>query len=202
MTVPLDIAFREVNKTAEIEELIRAKTDKLQQVCEELQWCTVTVEAPQKYQRTGNPYRVRIEMGIPGSELVVKREVGQGFMHEGLATVIRDVFDAARRQLKSRSERKRGEVKSRAPETQMMATVVKLDRERDYGFLRPVDGLEEQEIYFHRNSVTNDDFDRLEVGTGVRFVESQAGEEGPQASTVEIVNKPGVRAAKVEESTL
>jgi hypothetical protein len=43
-----------------------------------------------------------------------------------------------------------------------------------------------------------DDFERLEVGTGVRYCPSE-GEQGPQASTVKIVDKPGRRASKVED---
>ena len=43
----------------------------------------------------------------------------------------------------------------------------------------------------------NDDFDRLEPGTGVRYVE-EAGAKGPQASTVQIVDKPGVKTPKAE----
>jgi len=43
----------------------------------------------------------------------------------------------------------------------------------------------------------NDDFDRLEIGTGVRFVE-EPGEEGPQASTVQIVDKPGSRLSETK----
>jgi len=58
---------------------------------------------------------------------------------------------------------------------------------QDYGFLETPDG---REIYFHRNSVLHPGFDRLEIGTEVRFVE-ELGQEGPQASTVAIV---GTRA--------
>jgi hypothetical protein len=45
----------------------------------------------------------------------------------------------------------------------------------------------------------HDDFERLEIGTGVRYFPSE-GEQGPQASTVQIVDKPGSRASKVEDS--
>jgi hypothetical protein len=43
--------------------------------------------------------------------------------------------------------------------------------------------------------VTQDDFQRLEIGTGVRFFPRRC-EEGPQASTVQIVDKPGSRISK------
>jgi cold shock CspA family protein len=55
----------------------------------------------------------------------------------------------------------------------------------DYGQLITPD---QRLIYFHRNSVVNGDFDKLEIGAEVRFVE-ETGEEGPQASTVMIVGK-------------
>ena len=42
-----------------------------------------------------------------------------------------------------------------------------------------------REIYFHRNSVLEPGFDRLDMGAEVRFAEEQ-GEQGPQASTVHI----------------
>jgi cold shock CspA family protein len=49
-----------------------------------------------------------------------------------------------------------------------------------YGFITAEDG---SEIYFHKNSVPDGGFDRLTVGTEVRYVETE-GEQGPQASTV------------------
>jgi cold shock CspA family protein len=47
---------------------------------------------------------------------------------------------------------------------------------------------EGREIYFHRNSVIDGDFDSLEIGSEVRFNE-EAGDEGPQASTVYLIGK-------------
>jgi hypothetical protein len=40
--------------------------------------------------------------------------------------------------------------------------------------------------------VLHDDYERLAVGTEVRFEEEER-ENGPQASTVQVVNKPGIR---------
>jgi cold shock CspA family protein len=58
--------------------------------------------------------------------------------------------------------------------------------EDDYGFIVTPDG---REVYFHRNSVVGGDFDRLEAGADVRFVE-ELGEQGPQASTVHPAGVP------------
>jgi cold shock CspA family protein len=62
--------------------------------------------------------------------------------------------------------------------------VAKIFAEEGYDFIRTLDGT--QELYFHRNSVLHDDFERLAVGTEVRFAPEE-GEQGPQASSVQIV---------------
>jgi cold shock CspA family protein/ribosome-associated translation inhibitor RaiA len=189
MQVPLDITYRYVEKNDAVEELIRKKAAKLEQVCDYMISCRVAIEQDQKFQRSGSPFRVRIDMVVPpGHELVVKRESSGGDIHDKLPEVIRDAFNAARRQLQKLTERQRGRVKTH-PEQEMAAIVARLFPEESYGFLKTLGG---EEIYFHRNSVAANDFDRLEVGTGVNFM-AQEGEKGLQASTVRIVNKPGAR---------
>jgi cold shock CspA family protein len=45
-------------------------------------------------------------------------------------------------------------------------------------------------VYFHRNSVVDDAFDRLKVGSEVRLVIAESeGVEGAQASTVTPIGK-------------
>ena len=63
--------------------------------------------------------------------------------------------------------------------------VSKISAEEDYGFIATPDG---REIYFHRNSVIDNAFDRLSVGSEVRFAE-ELGEKGAQASTVHLIGK-------------
>ncbi len=195
MDVPLEISFRGTPKTGPMDELIREKVDKLDRMHDRLVSCRVAVEVPQTHQQTGSFFRVRAEIGVPGDRLVIKRESNQGSMHETLHRVIRDVFDTAEKQLRKHREQQRRETKQH-PEQDEVGFVVRLFPEQDYGFFRTLD---DREVYFHRNAVANDDFDRIEIGTGVRFVESM-GEEGLQASTVQIVDKPGVRAAKIDGS--
>ncbi|MBI4640449.1 MAG: cold shock domain-containing protein, partial [Candidatus Tectomicrobia bacterium] len=43
-------------------------------------------------------------------------------------------------------------------------------------------------VYFHRNSVVDADFDKLQIGDEVRFAE-EMGELGPAASRVHLVGK-------------
>lgn len=186
MKVPLEITFRGVEKTDSITELIQKKAAALERVSDRITSCRVAVELPQQHQRTGRYYRVRVTLNVPsGHEFAVKREASGGEMHEELPMVIRDTFDAARRKLKRIMEKQRGDTKAH-PAQDETAMVVRLFREGGYGFIRALDG---REIYFHRNAVLHDDFDRITVGTGVRF-EEEEGEEGPQASTVQMIDKP------------
>lgn len=189
MEQPLEITFRDVERTPGLERLIHEEAAKLDKVHSNLIRLRIAVEKPHESQRSGNPYRIRLEILAPRSpEVVVTRNPGDQTMHEPLEVVLKDAFKAARRRLKKLEGKQRGEVKSH-PQQELTAVVEKLFPEEGYGFLRTVDG---QEIYFHRNSVLQEDFDRLEVGTGVNFFK-EMGKKGPQASSVRIVNKPGHR---------
>jgi cold shock CspA family protein/ribosome-associated translation inhibitor RaiA len=187
MQVPLNLTFRNVSKNIAIENLVRAQAAKLERACDHIMSCRVSVEKPQEHQKSGNSFRVRIDVTVPPQhELVVTRNAGEGDLHEPLPTVIRDAFAAMRRQLRKLVEKQRGEVKTH-PEQEVSGLVVRLFREQGYGFIKSLDG---QEIYFHKNSLTGDEFDRLEIGTGVQWYQ-QEGDEGPQASTVRIIEKRG-----------
>jgi cold shock CspA family protein len=187
MEVPLKITFRNVRKDTAIEDLIRQQAAKLERVCDHIVSCRIAVEKPQEHQRRGNPFRVRIDVTVPPEhELVVVRDSSEGDLHEQLSTVIRDAFGAMRRQLRKLVEKQHGDVKTH-PEQEVGGFVVRLFPEQGYGFIKSLDG---QEIYFHKNSLPGDEFNRLEIGTGVQWVEVQ-GDKGPQASTVRIVDKPG-----------
>jgi cold shock CspA family protein len=187
MESPPEIVFRDVTKTAELDALIRDKIAKLNEIHPNLISCNVAIERPQKHQRGGSPYRVRVDTRVPpGHELVVKSAPMDSDMHTSLDSIIRETFKTLRRRLAELKEKQEGETK-RHPEQQTQAFVEKLFPDQGYGFLRTVSG---EQLYFHQNSVISDDFDRMEQGTGVRYV-ATIGEKGPQATTVEIVDKPG-----------
>jgi cold shock CspA family protein len=93
---------------------------------------------------------------------------------------IRDAFNAAGRQLEEHVKRRRSKVKTH--ELPPHGIISKLCPDEDYGTIETSDG---REIYFHRNSVLNADFDKLENGARVHFTE-EMGEEGPQASSVHV----------------
>jgi cold shock CspA family protein/ribosome-associated translation inhibitor RaiA len=184
MEVPLELSFRDVEKTKAIEDYIRSNVRKLEQLCDHIVSCRIAVEQPQKHQRTGSPYRVRIDLRVPpGHEIVVTRESSEGEIHDNLRKVLRNAFDAARRQVRGLAERQRGDIKSHPQTEGSEGVVVRIFHEEGYGFLRGLDG---QEVYFHRNSVLRGGFDALETGATVRFA-LEEGDEGLQASTVDLV---------------
>lgn len=198
MQLPLEVSYRNIDKTESLEALIREKVSKLEDVCDHISSCRIAVEKPHDHPRSGSPYRVRIDLRVPPShELAVDKSPGEGTQYTPLETVIREAFDAARRQLAELNERQHRQIKHHEDQS-MGAIVTKLFPEEDYGFIKTFD---EREIYFHRNSVLHDDFDRLELGTGVRLM-FEEGDKGPQATTVQIVNKPGARASKVEKEEI
>lgn len=176
MQRPLSITARDFTLSEAFETEIREKAAALDTYFNKIIGCDVTVEAPVDHHRKGGPFTVRIRLTVPGKELMTNRQ-----NEEGLAAAIREAFDAIRRQLEDYVRELRGHVKTHEEAPQ--ARVSKLLG--DYGFLETPDG---REIYFHRNSVLNDGFEKLRVGTHVRFVEEQ-GDEGPQASTVSVVER-------------
>lgn len=200
MKVPPEITFRGVEKTAAIDTLIHEKIAKLEEVCNYISSCHIAIEKPNESTSSGSPYRVRLDITVPpGHELVAESSPGDGRQYDAVDMAIRDAFKAARRQLIKLTERQHESDKAIAQESEdAVALVTKLFPDEGYGFIRTLD---DQEIYFHRNSVLHDDFDRLEIGTGVRFFVEE-GEKGPQASTVKIVDKPGANVGKSEQTLI
>ena len=198
MQVPLEVSYRNVEKTDALEALVQEKVDKLEEVCDHISSCRIAIEKAHDHPSSGSPYRVRIDLTVPPRhELAVTKSPDEGTQYEPLEAVIRDAFEAARRQLAELNERQHQKVKSH-PTQEMTGIVTKLSADEGYGFIKSLEG---QEIYFNRNSVLSNDFDRLEIGTGVQFF-AQEGDEGLRASTVGIVNKPGASASKVSEEEI
>jgi ribosomal subunit interface protein len=183
MQIPLQITFRDMQSSAAVETRIRERAAELDQYYDRIMRCRVVVHAPHRHHHQGALYHVRIDLTVPGGELVVNREPAAHHAYEDVYVAIRDAFDAAQRQLADYARRQRGAIK--AHEAPPVARIAKLFPEADYGFIATPDGAE---IYFHRNSVVNAGFERLEIGAEVEFVE-EPGEKGPQASTVRVIGK-------------
>ena len=185
MRIPLEISFHGMSRSESIEQIIHKDVAKLERVCDRLISCRVGVKQDQKSSKTANPFRIRIEMRVPpGHNLVVTNTSGLKEAADDLPTTVKNTFKSAQRKLKQLVEKQQGERKSH-PEQEISGIITKIFSQEGYGFLRSLEG---DEIYFHRNSIVNDDFDQLQPGTGVSYT-VEAGEKGLQASSVQVLER-------------
>lgn len=183
MQLPLQITFRNMDASDALDANIRAKAAKLDEYFDNVMSCRVVVEAQHRHHHKGNLYNARIDITLPGHEIVVSRTPQADHAHEDVYVAVRDSFDAAYRRLEDFARKLRGKIK--AHETPPHGTVTELHTDEGYGRITTPDG---RAVYFHRNSVLNAGFDSLSEGDEVRFDE-ETGDLGPQASTVRIVGK-------------
>lgn len=180
----LQISFRNVDASPAVEAKIRERARELEQFFDRIVSCRVVIEAPNR-RRHGDLFHIRVDLKVPGKEIVVKRDPPEDHAHEDIYVAVRDCFDAVRRQLEDHVRRWRGDVK--AHEVPHHGKVASLMAERNYGFIDASDG---SEVYFHRNAVANGGFAKLTVGDEVRFsLHPGEGEKGPQASHVVAIGK-------------
>ncbi|NLI80543.1 MAG: HPF/RaiA family ribosome-associated protein [Deltaproteobacteria bacterium] len=176
MKMPLEISSRKVELSQEIRDLIQEKSEKLDHLYDDIVRCRVIIDMPHRSQRSGTFYEVRLDLTVPGGEVIVRQEPG-----EDLYVAIFNSFEVAQRRLKDYAGKRRGEVKLHTEKP--IAQVAKIFHDEGYGFLVTPDG---REIYFHENALLNGKFKDLEMGRAVQFVERE-GDEGPQASSITLL---------------
>ena len=110
MQIPLQITIRDVEHSEALETHIRGKVEKLEEFFKSIISCRVVVEMPHKHHHQGKQFNVRIDIGVPGSEIVVNRDHA-----EDIYVALRDAFDAAKRQLEDYARKIRGDVKTHEP---------------------------------------------------------------------------------------
>jgi cold shock CspA family protein/ribosome-associated translation inhibitor RaiA len=187
-----EIIFHDVDRSAWVENYIQERLQRLDKFAEGITSCRVSLTQDQASHHKGNRYSVLVEVRTPPNhDLAAKKAKVIHDMQTQLPALINLAFGAIERQLKKTAQLRRGEGAIRQ-DGQPHGIVEKLFDE-GYGFLREIG--DDRQVYFHRNSVLHGDFDRLSVGTEVRFT-PQDGDDGPQASSVQIVGKPGVAARK------
>jgi cold shock CspA family protein len=173
---PIQITIHGLSLSEGRKERIRQKAEKLGHYDPRLTSCRVTCEQSHRHKRNGNEYNVRIELGVPGSTLVITREPRGDF-----DVALRDAFDAARRQLEDAVRKRDGRTKQHENALEP-GKVTRLIPDLHCGFIRAADG---HEVYFHYHSVLHGGVDRLKQGSKVLFAE-EMGEKGAQARLVRI----------------
>ena len=74
MQSPLQVTFHNLPHSDALEADIRQRVAKLDGLSDHLIGCRVVVDSPHRGQTKGKTYAVRIEMQVPGPDLVVSRE--------------------------------------------------------------------------------------------------------------------------------
>lgn len=112
MNVPVQVTFRNLDTSPAVEADVLRRAAMLERFHPRLQSCRIVLEAPHRHRRHGAPYRVRIDMVVPGAELVVGRNPTEHAAHADIYVAVRDAFRAARRELMDDARRTRGDVKT------------------------------------------------------------------------------------------
>lgn len=207
MQITPTITFRGIDRSPALEREIVSRLGKLETYYPRIMDCRVLVELGQRHHGAGNRYHVRIDLTVPGEELVVAHEANERATTRHVAAArisrlaepdperkhalvaVREAFDIARRQLQDYARRQRGTVKT--PVRQTHGRVSQLFPIDEYGYIEADAG---HEVYFQKTSVLKDAFEELSVGSAVSFVE-EPGEKGPQASTVRLLQPRRIHRA-------
>lgn len=127
-TKPVQITFRNMRGSRALEEEVRSRVAWLHSFAPGIVGCRVVVEMPHRHRRFGRPLHVRIDLSLPGGDVVIdhapaldtaeraasrKSDELDG-RHKDAYVTIHEAFDAARRRLEDLARRQRGDVKTRA----------------------------------------------------------------------------------------
>ena len=174
MEIPLRITVHDMPRSEALETRIRQKVAELERFHPRITSCRVTLNEFRKHHHQGRQFEVCVDVRVPGhAEIVSNRH-----HHEDVYVALRDAFASTTRQLEEVIREKRGEVKMH--EAPQEGRVKRIFPEEGIGFVETSDG---RELYFSRDNVVHPEFERLEPGAIVRFIEAPAG-EGLQAKRV------------------
>ena len=171
MQLPIEVSYRGVAKSDEIETLVREKASRLDKFCDHISRCDVVIEQPNHAQHSGSPFRVRIDVTVPPAPRTRRRrETDQ-------ARDARAAEKSHRRRVQAHGAPTQGIDGSAASEGQGPRTTTARTRwcpscspADGYGFITDLQG---RDVYFpSRQPQVNGDFEKLKVGTEVRFDET------------------------------
>jgi cold shock CspA family protein/ribosome-associated translation inhibitor RaiA len=183
------VSFDDLPVDEQVRDAALEHIESLERLSDRITGCHVVIAQPHRHHRQGRLYSVRIELVVPGTEIVVNREHPQDHAHEDVFVALRDAFRAAERRLEDHVRHVQGAEKAHADRPHgRISQIFPLE---GYGFIKTADG---RDVYFHRNALSDHDFRMADVGTPVSFTEEE-GDDGPQATAVH-VTRPHARAAR------
>ncbi len=105
MDQPVQISFRDMESSPTITSYVERRASKLERLFDRLVDCHVVVEEPHRHSRQGKKFHVRINMHVPGKELVVSKNIEDA--KEDLHAAIDDAFGDAERVLEEHARKYR-----------------------------------------------------------------------------------------------
>ncbi|MDX2224724.1 MAG: HPF/RaiA family ribosome-associated protein [Rhodospirillaceae bacterium] len=104
MDQPAQISFHGLDHSDAVEQQVRARLAKLDQIFDHITSCRVVIESQHEahshLNKAHRPFQVAIQLGVPGDELVVNRGKKDMVRHINIDAAIRDSFAVMERQLK------------------------------------------------------------------------------------------------------
>lgn len=108
MPIPTQVTFRNMGPSTAVEARVLEHSAGLERYHQRITACRVMVEAGHRHHHKGKLYHIRIEVAVPGGDIVVRRDPPEHHSHEEILVAIRDAFDAARRQLENHRRQQQG----------------------------------------------------------------------------------------------
>ena len=181
------VSFDDLPVDEQVRDAVLDHVAALERLWDRITGCHVVIAQPHRHQRQGRLYSVRVELVVPGGEIVVNREHPRDHAHEDVFVALRDAFRAAERRLEDHVRQLQGAEKAHGERPH--GRISQLFPLEGYGFIKTADG---RDVYFHRNALSDPDFRVADVGTPVSFTEEE-GDNGPQAAAVH-VTRPHTQA--------
>ena len=177
------ISYQNLDHSPVVEDLVRERIMALEKRYDRIIGCEVTLYASQKRKRHGRVLGVTLNLRLPGPDLSISREVAQGSAQEDLMLAVNRVFSAVDKTIKKR-KKMMGGIEVKHHPAVLHGEIVELESELGHGWVRGDDG---RLVYFQRDSLTSNNWDRLKTGTRLRFREMQ-GDKGPYATAVTLAD--------------
>lgn len=112
MSFEVTVTFRDMTPSPALRADIEKHAQRLLRFAPRLQSCSVTVSRAERRHRQGNHYLVHVSAVMPGRTLEAGRGNGSDRSHEDPYLVVRDAFDAVRRQAEDFMRIRRGDTKT------------------------------------------------------------------------------------------
>jgi ribosomal subunit interface protein len=107
MLLPLQVTIRDIGRSDAIEHYVRKRAAKLQTFFPRITSCRVAVESPHRHHHSGRHFRVRVDLTVPGGELVVSHAQDENTTNEDAYAAIDEAFGRLGRRLEDHVRRQR-----------------------------------------------------------------------------------------------